>query len=128
MINKIFLALTAITYGWLGGWALFNPSDYVSAVGLSINSDLGSAELRAVYGGINFLIALYALYALFKTKHEKSFFKILLFIISGILLGRFVTVLFGEFTSAFLWGFTAFEIVYLIFLYTALKRMEKNIF
>ena len=50
MINKIFLALTAITYGWLGGWALFNPSDYVSAVGLSINSDLGSAELRAVYG------------------------------------------------------------------------------
>jgi hypothetical protein len=122
MINKIFLALTAITYGWLGGWALFNPSDYVSAVGLSINSDLGSAELRAVYGGINFLIAF------FKTKHEKSFFKILLFIISGILLGRFVTVLFGEFTSAFLWGFTAFEIVYLIFLYTALKRMEKNIF
>ena len=58
MINKIFLALTAITYGWLGGWALFNPSDYVSAVGLSINSDLGSAELRAVYGGINFLICL----------------------------------------------------------------------
>ena len=49
MINKIFLALTTITYGWLGGWALFNPSDYVSAVGLSINSDLGSAELRAVY-------------------------------------------------------------------------------
>ena len=87
MINKIFLALTAITYGWLGGWALFNPSDYVSAVGLSINSDLGSAELRAVYGGINFLIALYALLAFFKTKHEKSFFKILLFIISGILLG-----------------------------------------
>jgi len=128
MINKIFLALTAITYGWLGGWALFNPSDYVSAVGLSINSDLGSAELRAVYGGINFLIALYALLAFFKTKHEKSFFKILLFIISGILLGRFVTVLFGEFTSAFLWGFTAFEIVYLIFLYTALKRMKKNIF
>jgi len=128
MINKIFLALTAITYGWLGGWALFNPSDYVSAVGLSINSDLGSAELRAVYGGINFLIALYALLALFKTKHEKSFFKILLFIISGILLGRFVTILFGEFTSAFLWGFTAFEIVYFIFLYTALKRMEKNIF
>ena len=128
MINKIFLALTAITYGWLGGWALFNPSDYVSAVGLSINSDLGSAELRAVYGGINFLIALYALIAFFKTKHEKSFFKILLFIISGILLGRFVTVLFGEFTSAFLWGFTAFEIVYLIFLYTALKRMKKNIF
>lgn len=128
MINKIFLALTAITYGWLGGWALFNPSDYVSAVGLSINSDLGSAELRAVYGGINFLIALYALLAFFKTKHEKSFFKILLFIISGILLGRFVTVLFGEFTSAFLVGFTAFEIVYFIFLFVTLKNMERKIF
>ena len=84
--------------------------------------------IESMPSGINFLIALYALLAFFKTKHEKSFFKILLFIISGILLGRFVTVLFGEFTSAFLWGFTAFEIVYLIFLYTALKRMEKNIF
>ena len=56
MINKIFLGFTATTYGCLGGWALFDPSSYVTAVGLTINTDLGSAEIRAVYGGINFLV------------------------------------------------------------------------
>ena len=127
MINKIFLALTAITYGWLGGWALLTLLIMFQQLAYRLIQTSVSAELRAVYGGINFLIALYALLAFFKTKHEKSFFKILLFIISGILL-RFVTVLFGEFTSAFLWGFTAFEIVYFVFLYYSSKRMEKNIF
>ena len=34
MINKIF-TFTAIMYGWLGGWALFDPASYVDDVGLS---------------------------------------------------------------------------------------------
>lgn len=38
MINKIFLGFTAATYGFLGGWALFDPSSYVTAVGLTINT------------------------------------------------------------------------------------------
>ena len=63
MINKIFLLFTAIMYGWLGGWALFDPISYVDDVGLSINSNLGSAEIRSVYGGINFLVGISALIA-----------------------------------------------------------------
>ena len=112
MINKIFLLFTAIMYGWLGGWALFDPISYVDDVGLSINSNLGSAEIRSVYGGINFLIGV----------------TVLIFLISGILLGRIITLIYGEFTSAFLIGFTAFEIVYFIFLYITLKNMKRKIF
>ena len=67
MINKIFLLFTALMYGWLGGWALFDPASYVDDVGLSMTSNLGSAEIRSVYGGINFLVGLSALYALLKT-------------------------------------------------------------
>ena len=84
MINKIFLGFTAATYGFLGGWALFDPSSYVTAVGLTINTDLGSAEIRAVYGGINLLIGLFALAVVFQSKHEELFMKILIFIIMGI--------------------------------------------
>ena len=43
MINKFFLLFTALMYGWLGGWALFDPASYVDDVGLSITSNLGSA-------------------------------------------------------------------------------------
>ena len=128
MINKIFLGFTAATYGYLGGWALFDPSSYVTAVGLTINTDLGSAEIRAVYGGINFLVGLFALYAVFKPQHEEIYFKILLFLITGILLGRIITLIYGEFTSAFLIGFTAFEVVYFVFLYVTLKNMKRKIF
>ena len=115
-------------YGWLGGWALFDPMSYVDDVGLSINSNLGSAEIRSVYGGINFLVGISALIAAFKPKYQEVFFKVLLFLISGILLGRLVTLIYGEFTSAFLIGFTAFEIVYFVFLYITLKNMKRKIF
>ena len=128
MINKVFLLFTAIMYGWLGGWALFDPMSYVDDVGLSINSNLGSAEIRSVYGGINLLIGLFSLIAIFKPKHQEIFFQVLIFIISGILLGRLVTLIYGEFTSAFLIGFTAFEVVYFIFLYFTLKNMKRKIF
>ena len=128
MINKFFLLFTALMYGWLGGWALFDPASNVDDVGLSMTSNLGSAEIRSVYGGINFLVGLFALYALFKPQHEKIFFKILLFIITGILLGRLITLIYGEFTSAFLIGFTAFEVVYFIFLFVTLKNMKRKIF
>ena len=106
----------------------FDPMSYVDDVGLSINSNLGSAEIRSVYGGINFLIGIFSLIAIFKIKHQEIFFKVLMFIISGILLGRVVTLIYGEFTSAFLVGFTAFEIVYFIFLFITLKNMKRKIF
>ena len=72
MINKIFLGFTAVTYGYLGGLALFYPSSYVTAVCLTINTDLGSAEIRAVYGGINFLVGISAFVTLINSRNEKS--------------------------------------------------------
>ncbi len=128
MINKIFLGFTAATYGYLGGWALFDPSSYVTAVGLTINTDLGSAEIRAVYGGINFLVGISALLTLINSRNEKTFFTVLLFLISGILLGRVISLIYGEYTSPFISYFTAFEIVYFIFLVIALKKLRNRIF
>ena len=128
MITKIFLLLTAVIYGGLGGWALIEPSSFVESVGLTINSNLGSAEIRSVYGGINLLIGLFALAAIFQSKHEELFMKILIFVIIGILLGRIVSFAFGEVDSAFLWYFIAFELVWLITLYLNLNQIKKKIF
>lgn len=128
MITKIFLLITAVIYGGLGGWALIEPSSFVESVGLTINSNLGSAEIRSVYGGINLLIGLFALAAIFQSKHEELFMKILIFVIIGILLGRIVSFAFGELDSAFLWWFIAFELVWLITLYLNLNQIKKKIF
>tara|TARA_A100001388_G_scaffold257276_1_gene222983 strand:- start:46 stop:432 length:387 start_codon:yes stop_codon:yes gene_type:complete len=128
MITKGFLLITAIIYGGLGGWALIEPSSFVESVGLTINSNLGSAEIRSVYGGINLLIGLFALAAIFQSKHEELFMKILIFVIIGILLGRIVSFAFGELDSAFLWYFIAFELVWLITLYLNLNQIKKKIF
>ena len=128
MITKGFLLITAFIYGGLGGWALIEPSSFVESVGLTINSNLGSAEIRSVYGGINLLIGLFALAAIFQSKHEELFMKILIFVIIGILLGRIVSFAFGELDSAFLWYFIAFELVWLITLYLNLNQIKKKIF
>ena len=128
MITKIFLLITAVIYGGLGGWALIEPSSFVESVGLTINSNLGSAEIRSVYAGIKLLIGLFALAAIFQSKHEELFMKILIFVIIGILLGRIVSFAFGEVDSAFLWYFIAFELVWLITLYLNLNQIKKKIF
>ncbi len=128
MIIKIFLLITAVIYGGLGGWALLDPASFVDEVGLTINSNLGSSEIRSVYGGINLLIGLFAFAVLFQSKHEELFMKILIFVILGILLGRAVSLIFCELNSAFLWGFTAFELVWFITLYIHLNQMKKKIF
>ena len=128
MIIKIFLLITAVIYGGLGGWALLDPASFVDEVGLTINSNLGSSDIRSVYGGINLLIGLFAFAVLFQSKHEELFMKILIFVILGILLGRAVSLIFGELNSAFLWGFTAFELVWFITLYIHLNQMKKKIF
>ena len=128
MITKIFLFITAVIYGGLGGWALVEPSSFVEHVGLTINSNVGFAEIRSLYGGINLLIGLFALAAIFQSKHEELFMKILIFVIIGILLGRIVSFAFGELDSAFLWYFIAFELVWLITLYLNLNQIKKKIF
>ena len=128
MITKGFLLITAIIYGGLGGWALVEPSSFVEHVGLTINSNIGFAEIRSLYGGINLLIGLFALAAIFQSKHEELFMKILIFVIIGILLGRIVSFAFGELDSAFLWYFIAFELVWLITLYLNLNQIKKKIF
>ena len=128
MITKIFLLITAVIYGGLGGWALVAPSSFVEHVGLTINSNIGFAEIRSLYGGINLLIGLFALAAIFQSKHEELFMKILIFVIIGILLGRIVSFAFGEVDSAFLWYFIAFELVWLITLYLNLNQIKKKIF
>jgi len=127
-MNKIFLFLTALIYLYLGGWALFFPAGFVDSVGLAITTNVGSGEVRSLYGGINFLIGLFSLLALVRSKYESSFFKILLFVITGILLGRIVTFIYGEFDSVFLLYFTVFELVYFVFLVTALRKQERKIF
>ena len=128
IITRIFLVITAIIYGGLGGWALIDPVSFVNEVGLTINSSLGSSEIRSVYGGINLLIGLFALATVFQNKHEELFMKILIFIIIGILLGRVVSLIFGELNSAFLWSFVAFELVWFATLYLHLHQMKKKIF
>ncbi len=127
MITKIFLFITAVIYGGLGGWALVEPSSFVEHVGLTINSNVGFAEIRSLYGGINLLIGLFALAAIFQSKHEELFMKILMFILIGILLGRIVSFAFGELDSGFLLFFIAFELVWLISLYLNLNYIKKKI-
>ena len=75
MLNKLFLLLTSFTYLYLGGWAAFYPETYVELIGISINDNVGSSEIRSPIGGVNLLIGLFSFYAIFRSKHEELFFQ-----------------------------------------------------
>ena len=118
--KSIFLLVIIGVYAWLGTWALLLPQSFAAAVDLQILSDLGSAEIRAIYGGLNTMIASLAAIVLFKKGFQIAFFGGFSLYLMGILLGRVVSVFVGEMQGLAVIGFTIFEGVFCalcIFLY-----------
>ena len=124
-LKILFLVSVGIIYGYLGLWALVFPDNYTTSIGLVITNPLGLAEIRAVYGGINTLIGFSALACIFKTQYQELFLKNFSFIVTGILLGRLVSVGLGQAKGLLIWSFIVFEIVYLLASLRYLKNTHR---
>ena len=89
MLNKLFLLLTSFTYLYLGGWAAFYPETYVELIGISINDNVGSSEIRSPIGGVkNLLIGLFSFYAILEVNTKNYFSKFYYLLYRVFLLGE----------------------------------------
>ena len=112
ILKTLFLCTIVMVYGWLGTWALLLPQSFAAAVDLHILSALGSAEIRAIYGGLNTMIAILAAIVLFRKSFQTAFFGGFSLYLMGILLGRVFSVFVGEMQGLAVIGFTAFEVFF----------------
>ena len=68
MLAKIYLAIVALLYLGLALWCSFQPNVTSEKVGFQLIGGSGRSEFLAVYGGLEFGLALVLLASLFKSE------------------------------------------------------------
>ncbi|GIR03020.1 MAG: hypothetical protein CM15mP12_5510 [Gammaproteobacteria bacterium] len=80
--------MTSFTYLYLGGWAAFYPETYVELIGISINDNVGSSEIRSPIGGVNLLIGLFHFMQFLEANTKNYFSKFYYLLYRVFLLGE----------------------------------------
>lgn len=58
MIIRMFLILVALCFAAFGQWALFQPIEMASQLGVTVSGRNGAYELAGIYGGVSFAAAI----------------------------------------------------------------------
>lgn len=111
MINRIFLALTALMFFAFGLWSITDPVGMTARLGVEAGGVSGVFEMRGVFGGVSLgAAALCALGAL----QQRFEFPALCFIgtyMGGYVIGRGASFVSGDTALASNWYFAGFEAV-----------------
>lgn len=111
MINRIFLALTALMFFAFGFWSISDPVGMTQRLGVSIGGESGAFEMRGIYGGVSLGGAMLCLLGSLRERLE---FPALCFVatyMGGYVLGRGASFAYGDSALSSNWYFSGFELV-----------------
>jgi hypothetical protein len=86
--TRIFLGLSALFWLPYGIFCLVQPGFLEGAAGVASSTPTGSAELRAMYGGLQAGVGALALAGFLRTEVARPALLTLLFLCAGLALGR----------------------------------------
>lgn len=111
MINRVFLALTALMFFAFGLWSIIDPIGMTARLGVEAGGVSGVFEMRGVFGGVSLgAAALCGLGAL----RQRFEFAALCFIaayMGGYVIGRGASFVSGDTALGSNWYFAGFEAV-----------------
>lgn len=125
MINRIFLALTALMFFAFGLWSIIDPVGMTARLGVEPGGISGVFEMRGVFGGVSLGAAVLCALGAMRARFE---FPALCFIsayMGGYVIGRVASLISGDTALAANWYFAGFEAVMClmaIFLITRTKE------
>lgn len=102
LLIRFYLFFMGITYLLIGVWAILDSyllvntdftSSFMSAVGLSVTSDIGYSEIAGLYGGLNLGIGLVCIIGIFKEDIGIFGIKLLTLLTGSIASGRIISSL-----------------------------------
>ena len=111
MLNRIFLALTALMFVAFGFWSITDPVGMTARLGVSPEGISGVFEMRGIYGGVSLGAALLCALGVAVKRFE---FPALCFIaayMGGYVIGRAASFFYGDTALASNWQFAGFELV-----------------
>lgn len=111
MGTRIFLGLNAALFIGYGLVCLAWPAVVADAAGLGIRTGDGSAELRAMYGGLQTAVGMLALGAVVRSDLQRLVLFVFVFLFFGLASGRLIGLLVDAGTGSYTYGALAYEAV-----------------
>jgi hypothetical protein len=124
MAARIFLGLSALLWlvfgiGYFFAPQLLGQEEYAGVVATTAT---GSAEIRAMYGGLEAAIGVMAALALFRSDLVRPALLTIAFLTTGLALARLLGAVMDGGFSSYTWGGLAFEIASAAVAWTLLSR------
>lgn len=111
MINRIFLALTALMFLAFGFWSISDPAGMTARLGVTPGGVSGLFEMRGIFGGVSLGAATLCGLGAWR---ERFVFAALCFIaayMGGYVIGRGASLIAGDTALSSNWYFAGFEAV-----------------
>jgi hypothetical protein len=122
---KAFLGIQALIFIPYGLYCLVNPEMLSGAAGLVANSQTGTIELQAMYGGLQTSVGVMCAMAAWQSRLQFSALTALSFIFAGLAVARVtLSLLYGDF-SGYTVGAMIFESVSLVLCLWLLKSANQ---
>ena len=122
MTTKIFLGLNALLFIGYGLLCLVWPSVVADQTGMALTTGVASAEVRAMYGGLQTAIGLLALLALLRPGTQAAVLLSLGFLFVGLASGRAIGILAVPDAGAYNTAAAVFEALFGILAFVLLSR------
>lgn len=111
MLDRIFLALTALMFIAFGFWSITDPVGMTARLGVEIGGTSGVFELRGIYGGVSLGIAVLCALGALRPRIEFAALCAVAAYMGGYVIGRGASFLNGDSAMASNWYFAGFELV-----------------
>lgn len=119
---RIFLVISALGWGGYGLYCLINPAALVELAGVTSTTPTGAIELRAMYGGVQTALGMFAALAVFRAAWQRAALLALAFVTGGLFTARLIgALLVGDFSSYTVGGL-GFEAVFTAIAVVLLRR------
>lgn len=107
---QVWLWLSAATFAWIGIYFLVLPHEAAAAIDLQLETDTALTDVQATYGGMVLGATFLWIWAALKPERYVAGLWAMVFIYSGLALGRLVAIGGGASPSRLIWIFLAIEV------------------
>ncbi len=111
MINRIFLALTALMFLAFGFWSITDPAGMTARLGVIPEGPSGLFEMRGVFGGVSLGAGLLCVLGCLRERFEFAALCFISAYMGGYVLGRGASFMAGDSAMSSNWIFAGFEAV-----------------
>jgi Na+/glutamate symporter len=123
---RIFLVVSALAWGGYGLYCLINPAILAELAGVTAVSATATTELRAMYGGVQTALGVFAALAVVNAGLQRPALLALAFATGGLFTARLIGALLASDLSSYTVGALVFESVYTVIAIVLLRRSAHN--